>query len=1361
MSHKSETLKITNNLSSSGEAHIKDGFIFLGKNYMHNGSLSEEETLPPKSYAGTSETRGNVSRNLMQLNNNGPIKFSPTNDDIKRFGDLYDTVFSDVAWASKYPWATVLDNWSGETKLAIDNNIPIYKCLGKGLGNIQFFKTGVSTLGSKSSAGSSTINFENGNTITTMHAESHPPVIYPYSGTIYAGTLVQLVTEIVSGKKVTKVIPYQTGRGNLYSAINYLVDDISPITPDLDPPYGHKTWNPDQNEIPSLPDIIDTYLAPGVEPGDSSMCVGMVLDTYSTELPNRRLFNYREPTLPPQPLFPEYPFPPYGPHNEQLNEYPYTPWFNHPAPFTVQAESFDGKFVSPRNTSDTNLSPWPIDYAYQENDPIPVLTKGITTARIGAAYNIAIQSYGFPVKSSTTLEEWIPSFSLPLFEGEELQAGSYVYAAVKGHSMTLGPSNEEYGEPYSTGVRDLTENEKLLKFGPNPWDPWIESTGSIGWTGTPATSFSNIPDQGYATIEGLGTFRTNALPYLNQSTQGSIIIHPITIAGLTPTIGSNGFLRFYPDFENKNGISDPLNFLIGRSDISGISGRCNLVQSPPEKSVPIGVVLESVKGKGKWTYTGLITNGRTVEVAELSDGGGSLVNIPGGATPIYAPTRTSGAGTGLTVTWTGNITDPPNLGTITVLDGTPVVSGGGYADGDILTITNDEAVIAPASIYFWKDNNVSLIYSLTGPTITLQKGGSGYSLATEVSTHNLSLNNLYIRENTDGSGAIVQTTNISDSNYPTDLTRYGVNSSQIILLEDGVPSINSAILVVNSDTNDFVTVQDGGSGYTASGSGLLFESQVLGKANPEISIDSIGSSGEITAFSVIDYGVGNQSSDIILVISGDNNATVSMPNLPYGEQEIISGAPLFVLGDTYQVMKAGTGVEDVRLTVASRAENVYGLPSLMDIQSSTLGALDDGTVFNTVFNLGTNRIKTVTVASSLLLLPNYIKAASVGNINIGAPTPVPFTLDGIAINDSDNILLKDQTDELENGIYTYGLSSNILVRSVGSEYSSPAKGDTILVYKGDTQNSTVWRCDTLGGIYGITDITFDKIAQTAFRHPAPWYVPRRSAVIYKNDPVDIPLHRGGSNYSTATGVETYNLTANQLQFAFNFESGDGGGKPISSISSDDLITSKIPESFRPQEYSFSTGRYSFGETTGTDVTLLEDGVVSEPAIFKLLNVNDLNDLTIVSGSISGYSTDTIKYFQTQRTDQINPNVNIIVSDLGFVKRVQMTDIGTNNQNGDLILIKQEGSDLNAIFEYNESLLASFDYPPYIKVPNGIVPSDSEAWRRYKDVLTGAENLLDKQILIELRPTMHNNTLENIYPAATANGNYPPQNVPKY
>ena len=67
-------IEIINDLSTSGTLNFNNGYIFLGDSYQGETSI-EKDILPTNTYAGTSESRGNMSRSLYNINTSGPILF--------------------------------------------------------------------------------------------------------------------------------------------------------------------------------------------------------------------------------------------------------------------------------------------------------------------------------------------------------------------------------------------------------------------------------------------------------------------------------------------------------------------------------------------------------------------------------------------------------------------------------------------------------------------------------------------------------------------------------------------------------------------------------------------------------------------------------------------------------------------------------------------------------------------------------------------------------------------------------------------------------------------------------------------------------------------------------------------------------------------------------------------------------------------------------------------------------------------------------------------------------------------------------------------------------------------------------------
>lgn len=1178
MSAKKNTVNI-DNVKTSGTLRLSNGYLFLGDTDNYH------ESLPPQSYMGTSETKGNYSRDLYNINTNGPILFGYTPDDKKKIIQKFTDNVSQNTILASYPWLyPVQESWTQDTQISMDSSekFPIYKCLGKGLGEIEFFKVASPLQGTEEKSGNTVTYNVNGIT-----CGNHPKngVMYPFDGKIYAGTLVEVVTETdpVTNIKETKVIPYQKGRGiPMYS--QYYKPENTTGTTDY-APFGELQW-------PSTTNTMSPSLATGVEPGDSNRCIGIALDTFTSTIPDERLFKYSEPSNAPD---------------------THDPWYNHPAPYTVPAVSTSQGFVSPGpNLSGTFWAPWPEYYAYSTDQPIPILTKGITTARIGAAYNIALRSYGIKKKISATDETWVPIDTIPLFQGERLEAGSYVYASVKGHCITPGPYLENY---FTEGSATDTSSKGYL--GQTPWDYFVDSTwGNIGWTGTPGLSFNTIPDSGVGIPEVLKNQNgvAKAIPFLNQSNQGSIIVHPVSTIQPTPALG-NAYLQR----QNRNSIenlSEEEKYTIfkDRFNINGVSGRCMLAQTAPEKCQPIGVLLETIEGKGKWEYNSLLKEFPSTLVASLTNGGVSYPN------PVTIPVR-GGTGSNMEVTWTEYLQSSPFLGTINQIP-TITAPGIGYVNGDIVTVQDNTLQYNLTPQY--KGNNASFVFD--GVELQYIQGGSGYTGA-QGTTFNSSRNNIYLIFSTVGTGITFYGSGIAGSTHFQDFLRYPAGTT-IRILDDNVLEQNQAIYNVNSvsyisGSLDSIYLGDT---YPLKAN-YVYEHNVVNWnfRNPIVSLTV--TSGSVTEVTILDYGAGNAKGDLIVLSDpgSDRNAVWSFPGIANGIQEITHAFPWYT--------------------------------------------------------------------SDQLILPTY-RAGS-------------LTDDGLIID------IK-QSDPLRQTDYNEYVAIVATINTLGAAV-----------------------LNTVYEVYVPPPGGYQYV-------PSPWYTSRHFSLWYTPSG-ELKVHAGGSNYTDATGVKTYNLTANSLRLSYTVTDG--------------LVTAKVANDPLSLNWDYIHSRYTFDSVTGTELRLLDDVVPEEyQDIVKLVNSNNHTNIETSFVKQGGYYSDLNNgnwFFQTQRSDQTNPTVTIKTRDgtsvpapTGTVSEIILESAGTGNQTGDLILVTQSGSDNNCIFIYNDNRNV-INLPPFATSNVYKVDSSEEAWTNYSNVMSSVTNLLDKQVLMELRPT-GSNTMENPMPNGVVN-----------
>jgi hypothetical protein len=122
----------------------------------------------------------------------------------------------------------------------------------------------------------------------------------------------------------------------------------------------------------------------------------------------------------------------------------------------------------------------------------------------------------------------------------------------------------------------------------------------------------------------------------------------------------------------------------------------------------------------------------------------------------------------------------------------------------------------------------------------------------------------------------------------------------------------------------------------------------------------------------------------------------------------------------------------------------------------------------------------------------YINGSSgVGATLTNAGTQEALVIDGITLNTNDRVLIYNQTNGYENGVYTVtntgsGSTNWVLTRATDADSYSPSdpdslgQGDAFFVREGNTGAGELYVMNTSGTItFGTTNITFTEVASTA------------------------------------------------------------------------------------------------------------------------------------------------------------------------------------------------------------------------------------------------------------------------------------------
>lgn len=106
-----------------------------------------------------------------------------------------------------------------------------------------------------------------------------------------------------------------------------------------------------------------------------------------------------------------------------------------------------------------------------------------------------------------------------------------------------------------------------------------------------------------------------------------------------------------------------------------------------------------------------------------------------------------------------------------------------------------------------------------------------------------------------------------------------------------------------------------------------------------------------------------------------------------------------------------------------------------------------------------------------LTFKSSCRAASTANINLSAPGT---SIDGVTLSNGDRVLVKDQTDGTQNGIYIFNGASSAMTRSLDADDSSEVKsGMLTLVTEGTLSGDVSYVLSTANPItLGVTSLSF-------------------------------------------------------------------------------------------------------------------------------------------------------------------------------------------------------------------------------------------------------------------------------------------------
>jgi hypothetical protein len=242
--------------------------------------------------------------------------------------------------------------------------------------------------------------------------------------------------------------------------------------------------------------------------------------------------------------------------------------------------------------------------------------------------------------------------------------------------------------------------------------------------------------------------------------------------------------------------------------------------------------------------------------------------------------------------------------------------------------------------------------------------------------------------------------------------------------------------------------------------------------------------------SAVNWGVGVKNIFISYAASKASFFDVS-GDLPVPDKIVHAGdtntAVRFPAADTVSIETGGTERLKVENTAITAAVPIV-LPAdpTSALQAATKEYVD------TIASAGIHYHAPVRVESPINLNATYNNGTSgVGATLTNAGTQAALVIDGITVATSDRVLVYQQTNQTQNGVYTVtntgSVSTNwVLTRSTDTDSYGPSDpdalgaGDAFFVQQGNTGAGELYVCNTEGTItFGTTNITFTQIAATA------------------------------------------------------------------------------------------------------------------------------------------------------------------------------------------------------------------------------------------------------------------------------------------
>jgi hypothetical protein len=504
-------------------------------------------------------------------------------------------------------------------------------------------------------------------------------------------------------------------------------------------------------------------------------------------------------------------------------------------------------------------------------------------------------------------------------------------------------------------------------------------------------------------------------------------------------------------------------------------------------SSPVGIQVK--------TGTNTVT-AREIEVGAglgITNGTGVAGN-PTVALGTFLQNLVSQTGTGILAIQSGS---PAKIDILGVTSQTSITNGDGAGDVTIALADNailpgQGSVTLPQGTTVQRVNNIGAIrynttfsqfegytntgwnqFSLTGGVTSFSAGATGFSPNTDTTgavTLDGVLNPAHGGTGVDnGSSTITLTGDI--------LTGGSITTAGTINTAGNFTTAGAFSLTLTSTANTNVTLPNSGTLATLSGSETLTNKTISGASNTLTNIGNASLTNSAITIGSTSVSLGGTLSTLAGVsISGSTNTLSNIANSSLTNSSITLGTTTIALGAT---SLAPAGLTSV--TVTQDPTTAFQLATKQYVDSLAASGIH---YHDPVY------VESPNTAGNLNATYNQPGGAGVG---VGATltnagTQVALTIDGVLMTVGKRVLIYNQTNQFENGVYTVttvgnGSTNWVLTRATDADTYSPfspnslGQGDAFFVQAGATGAGETYICNTVGPItFGTTAITFAQIS---------------------------------------------------------------------------------------------------------------------------------------------------------------------------------------------------------------------------------------------------------------------------------------------